>query len=167
MVKQDKKINPLKINHPNSRKAKQFARQVNKVHKQEKRAAKYYNHLNEKKNLLTWFRDNIDSNITECSVSMFIELINKYMNRYNDELLKIEGARLPGVRKKHASREDFIRNVISNESRDFDTCGLEVPNLLDKEYVKRLRSWDGDICTLEHFPLYRYAKSKLETMNKK
>lgn len=46
------------------------------------------------------------------------------MNRYNDELLKIEGARLPGVRKKHASREDFIRNVISNESRDFDTCGL-------------------------------------------
>jgi translation machinery-associated protein 16 len=117
-----------KLIHPKSRKAQQISRswhRENRVKHVKKETGIKMSLVGEK---IAWFRDQLqeDSAVT-CTQQKTLELIEKYLHRFDEELSQIElKYQVGGQRtsRQHASREDTIKHTMQQEKEDFETCGL-------------------------------------------
>ncbi|KAL5235870.1 hypothetical protein ACI65C_003280 [Semiaphis heraclei] len=139
------KTTVLNANHPNSRKTKQLIKSKHKIAFRDKK--KYINlakpsSLCEK---LIWFRDNIDNTIEQYTQDTLSLLIEKYLHRFDHEASIIKARHKDKGNRRFASREDVIRHTIEREREEYNTAGIEVPNLLEASQLLYLRTWDGDI----------------------
>lgn len=69
--------------------------------------------------------------------------------------------------RQHASREDIIRLNQERERQEYETCGIEMPDLLDVRQMKLLRTWNGELKYLQNFKLRRIGKPHLEKLKSK
>jgi len=158
-------LKPSKISHPNSRKAKQLIRQTHKVAARDKKKLSNFMKFNSHGDKVKWFRDRvIDGDIKECNPSVIGELIETYLSRFNDELELIRSKSYSNNRR-HAGREDEIRHMIEDETRQYNGCGIEVPDLLQEEHLEKLREWNGELRFLNNLPLTRFSRSQLSQMS--
>jgi translation machinery-associated protein 16 len=169
-VREDKCI------HPHSRKMAKFRTQ-------EHRKLKFANKnkvgglrlqiLGEK---LLWFHDNLHGilDLEEDGVkevvtpSEMLELANAYMARLDDEIEQIKlknsiGSGQFNKRHQHTSRVDVIELAQKTEKEEFSGCGLEFPDLLDQENLKKFLEWSGELRFIQNFKLKRFTKSFLES----
>lgn len=88
------------------------------------------------------------------------------MHRFDDELEQICLKHSIGGRKnrQHASREDILRMNIKRELEEYNTCGIEIPNFLDKNNFLLVRQWNGELRYLQNIKLKRYGKKHLEAL---
>ncbi|XP_075228085.1 translation machinery-associated protein 16 [Lycorma delicatula] len=150
------------INHPNSRKAKQFAKQTNKSLKRNKSKILHQMKSNLLGEKLLFFRDNLDPKSTVCTPEDLSNLIEKYLGRFSEELEQIKLKHSIGQRnRQHASREDAIKLNISQELEEYTNCGIELPDLFSESQVKMLREWNGEIRFIQNFKLRRFRKDQL------
>ncbi|XP_012522950.1 translation machinery-associated protein 16 isoform X2 [Monomorium pharaonis] len=111
---------------------------------------------------LMWFKQNMFPD--ECQWSEFdlADLLIKYIGRNDEELEQIEIKRSIGRRgRQHASREDVILMTKKEEQTQFDTCGIEIPNLFNRKQREMLRDWDGDLKLLPNFKFRRFGRKHL------
>ncbi|XP_063832846.1 translation machinery-associated protein 16 homolog [Ostrinia nubilalis] len=161
MPKTKKTVQNLK--HPNSRKTISL---VKKMKKSEKRDTKKLG-TDIKNNLIgekiMWFKDRIPEDCPVLSKEQTLGLIEQYLSRFDEELEQILLKNSIGHRKnrQHASREDIINITKKNELEEFQTCGLEMPDLMDHQQMEVLRSWNGELRYLQHFKLKRFARKHL------
>lgn len=77
---------------------------------------------------IAWFRDQLQEDSADtCTPQKTLELIEKYLHRFDEELSQIElKYQVGGQRtsRQHASREDTIKHTMQQEKEDFETCGL-------------------------------------------
>ncbi|CAF1329425.1 unnamed protein product [Adineta steineri] len=142
----------LKLNgkpmHPNSRKAKQVSKiecHAGRVVKKRQNTKAKFNNLRER---IQWFKDQLDENQTQLSKQEVNELIQRYLQRFQDELDQIEMKNQIGHRQKtpqYASRKSLIESTVNGEQHEYETNGIEIPNLTQTDAVKELRIWDGSI----------------------
>lgn len=87
-------------------------------------------HNNIKMNLLgeklLWFKEHLEASRTIYTPAQTIEIIEKYLGRFDEELEQICLKHSIGNRKnrQHASREDSIKMTTKNEQEEFQTCGF-------------------------------------------
>ncbi|XP_059054763.1 translation machinery-associated protein 16 homolog [Achroia grisella] len=152
-----------KLKHPNSRKTTSLAK---KMKKSEKRGqSKLGTHI--KQNIIgekiMWFKERLPEECTVLNKKQTLQLIETYLSRFDEELEQITLKNSVGQRKnrQHASREDIINITKKNEHEEFETCGLEMPDLMDQRQMEVLKSWNGELRFLQHFKLRRIARKQL------
>ncbi|KAK7597869.1 hypothetical protein V9T40_010094 [Parthenolecanium corni] len=155
-----KKLNPSKINHPNSRKAQQYVKFKNKEAKRDKKKLTHFVKLNSQGEKVLWFRDNLDPEAEQCTPFMVDELIEKYLGRFDEEMSLIQSVK-PYEQQKYASRRDQIRHIMEDERNEYNGCGFEIPDILNKTHLEALRKWTGELRYLQNIPLVRYSKTYL------
>ncbi|KAF5289508.1 hypothetical protein FQA39_LY15063 [Lamprigera yunnana] len=153
-----------KCKHPNSRKTKSLSKQAKRVI--------LHNANNQAKNLkrsaiankVQWFLNALNPTIAECTSEKTKDLIEKYLSRFDKELEQIRIKQSVGKRKnrQHASREDIIKLTIDRERQEYNSCGLEMPNVRDAAELATFRKWDGNLISLQHLKLTRISKKMLE-----
>ncbi|XP_045454053.1 translation machinery-associated protein 16 homolog [Melitaea cinxia] len=152
-----------KLKHPNSRKTISLARKMLKSEK--KNNNKIGTHV--KQNLIgekiLWFKERIPKDCIVLDKEQTLKLIETYLARFDDELEQIALKNSIGQRKnrQHASREDIINITKKREVEEFETCGLEMPDLMDPHQMEVLRDWNGELRFLQHFKLKRIARKHL------
>lgn len=152
-----------KLKHPNSRKTISLARKMLKSEK--KNNNKIGTHV--KQNLIgekiLWFKERIPEGCIILDKEQTLKLIETYLSRFDDELEQIALKNSIGQRKnrQHASREDIINITKKREVEEFETCGLEMPDLMDPQQMEVLRGWNGELRFLQHFKLKRIARKHL------
>ena len=160
-----------KVLHPKSRKAI-------RMHAKEQRKLK----LSGKNNIggirlqilgekLLWFHENLslvlEENECELSNQDVLDLIENYIARHSEELdqIKLKNSIGSGQFKKrnqHNSRQTAIENAQKTELEEFQGCGLEVPDLQDKENLKKFQEWNGELRFVQNFKLKRITKNSLQ-----
>merc|ERR1712071_536829 len=107
-----------KLIHPKSRKAEQISRewhrQVRVKHNRKETATKL-SLVGEK---IAWFRDNMPSDVDAFTGQTMAELVEKYLERFDEELEQIQLKNQIGHRsfRQHASREDSIAQHETGET---------------------------------------------------
>lgn len=114
---------------------------------------------------ILWFKEHLKpewNNI--CEPNDVLELIQTYISRFDEELNQIQIKHSIGNRKnrQHGNREDIIKLTIKNELEEFNTCGFEMPDLLNKSQFELLKTWNGELKYIQKFKLKRFSKSYLE-----
>lgn len=113
---------------------------------------------------IMWFRDRLDPNLNTCTCEILDELIEKYLGRFDDELEQIGIKHSVGGRKnrQHANREDIIKMTIKRERDEYNTSGLEIPDLLDDRNLDFIRKWNGELRFLQNIKLVRLGRKHLK-----
>lgn len=152
-----------KLKHPNSRKTLKL---ISKIKKHEKKDEKKVGtHI--KQNLIgekiLWFKERIPEGCVVLTKEETLALIEEYLARFDEELEQIALKNSVGQRRnrQHASREDVINITKKQEQEEFETCGLEMPDLLDRQQMEVLKNWNGELRFLQHFKLRRIARKHL------
>ncbi|KAK7867619.1 hypothetical protein R5R35_014814 [Gryllus longicercus] len=166
-IKKDlNKVN--KLLHPRSRKAQKLHQKANRLITREK-SKKFHamkeNLIGEK---LQWFKDRLIPNVRRYTGQMCLDIISTYLSRFDQELEQITIVHTIGKNRKNrrfASREDVINMTILHEKEEFETCGLEIPDLMNMQQLAYLRSWNGELRFLQNFHLTRYTRKQLEEKN--
>ncbi|KAJ3667133.1 hypothetical protein Zmor_002538 [Zophobas morio] len=153
-----------KCKHPNSRKTNALVKQIKKTKSREKSKQAGNIKLNLLGEKLLWFRDNLEPNSATYTPELTIKVIETYLGRFDEELEQIKIKHSIGCRKnrQHASREDIINLTIKKEREEFNSCGLEIPDLLCVSQFTLLKQWNGELRFLPKFKLKRYSRSQLE-----
>ncbi|RZC32747.1 BRCA1-A complex subunit BRE-like [Asbolus verrucosus] len=153
-----------KCKHPNSRKTHALIKQIQKEKSRDKKKKSNNIKLNILGEKLLWFRDNLEPNCAIYTPKQTVELIEKYLSRFEEELEQIRIKHSIGNRKnrQHASREDIINLTIQQEREEFNSCGLEIPDVLNIPQFQLLRQWNGELRFLPKFKLKRYSRKYLE-----
>ena len=173
-----------KLIHPKSRKAEQISRewhrQVRVKHNRKETATKL-SLVGEK---IAWFRDNMPSDVDAFTGQTMAELVEKYLERFDEELEQIQLKNQIGHRsfRQHASREDSIAHSMKLERQEYETCGIgkvfffpdesnrvdvnlffttEIPDMMCSKNVEYLRKWDGSLKFISNITVTRYSQKKL------
>ncbi|GIY91600.1 uncharacterized protein CEXT_325221 [Caerostris extrusa] len=133
--------------HPNSRKAMQLSRMEHRGAKLLKRKEEGNIKLRTKLNKLNWFKDNIDSSKTLYNTEEVHKLIERYLGRFDEEDKKLQ--EIQSIKGRHnqnrMSYEYKTKFALEQEKRDYETCGLEIPNLMKEESFEYFKKWDKDV----------------------
>ncbi|XP_018580161.1 translation machinery-associated protein 16 homolog [Anoplophora glabripennis] len=153
-----------KCKHPNSRKTKALAKQIKKQSKRDKSKLVGNIKLNLLGEKVLWFQQNLDPECKKCSPRDVEVLVSNYLARFNEELEQIRLKHSIGDRKnrQHASREDIIKLTVKREIEEYNTCGIEIPNILDPVQFDLLKTWNGELRYLQNFKLRRFSKKILD-----
>jgi translation machinery-associated protein 16 len=155
-----------KVVHPNSRHALYIQKQNNREHRLMKNKAESaikQEHLQQK---LLWYQTNLDSQKSMYTKNEVAELTCTYLERFNDELEQIGIVNSVGNRqtKQHQAREAAIKITKERENHEFDTIGIDVPDLLNGKNLEYFRNWTGEI---RYFPNIKLRKSKRSDLKEK
>ena len=120
---------------------------------------------------LLWFHDNLDGVMSDdnsncVTKKMMLELVNGYLERFQDEISQIMlknsiGGDKKNKRDHYRSRMDNIKFTIETETDEFEGCGLEMPNLFDETSLKYFRAWNGELRFVQNINLKRFRKKDL------
>ncbi|XP_064594644.1 translation machinery-associated protein 16-like [Liolophura sinensis] len=155
-----------KVIHPNSRKACQLARQVHHEERVDRRKDERYKKLEMLAEKLKHFQNCLEENKSDYTKQDLLEILDKYFHRFDKELEQIAIVNSIGSRngQRHASREQVIRLTQAKERAEFDTVGVEVPDLLNKKNLTAIREWTGEVRFIPNLKLRRvFAKDKVES----
>lgn len=152
-----------KLKHPNSRKTLTLAKQMKKSEKRDQKKLGTHIKQNMTGEKIIWFQERIPEDSSVLTKEQVLELIQTYLARFDDELEQITLKNSIGQRKnrQHAGREDIINITKKRELDEFETCGIELPDLMDQQQMEILRKWNGELRFLQNFKLKRFAKKHL------
>ncbi|XP_078255109.1 translation machinery-associated protein 16 [Rhinoraja longicauda] len=148
-----------KVIHPYSRKAGQLVRETHKQEKKDKIKNVKAVRLNVTGEKLQWFQSHLDSNKTGYSKQEACEIIEKYLHRFDTELLQIELANSIKSRqgRQHEAREAILKQTIERERLQYQENGLEIPDILNIKHLKFFREWDGDLKKLPNIKVKKLS----------
>ncbi|XP_012267516.2 translation machinery-associated protein 16 homolog [Athalia rosae] len=156
-----------KVMHPNSRKSIAISKKTKKISNREKLKlgnAMKQNLVGEK---MLWIQENMVPDVCPYTPELTADLLQKYISRNDEELEQIAIRHSIGVRKnrQHASREDVILMTKKREETEYETCGIEIPDILNPAQCALLRKWDGELRYLPNFKFVRFGKKNLLKSN--
>ncbi|XP_076643234.1 translation machinery-associated protein 16 [Halictus rubicundus] len=152
-----------KIAHPNSRKSIAIVKRTKKISNRQK--AKVgglikQNIIGEK---MLWIREHMVPDVCPYTPELTARLLEMYIARNDDELEQINIKHSIGGRRnrQHASREDVLRMSKEREQEEYNTCGIEIPDILNATQCDMLRKWNGELRYLPNFKFIRFGKKHL------
>lgn len=167
MPKSVKNKNP-KIVHPYSRKAQREERKI--IHKQ--RVQQVRSERSTKLDILdekiAWFHERLDDRSAYTKADL-VELLDNFRHRFDEELEQISIVYSVGVRKmnkQHVSRQTAIHFTMEMEKNEFESIGIEVPDLVNKDNLFKFKQWNGEIKYIQNFKLKKISvrdHEKLQT----
>ncbi|XP_015589508.1 translation machinery-associated protein 16 [Cephus cinctus] len=158
-----------KVLHPNSRKSIAIIKKTHKISNREKAklgCAIKQNVIGEK---MLWMQEHMVPDVCPYTPQLTADLLELYMARHDKELEQISIKHSVGGRRhrQHASREDIIRMTKEREREEYNTCGIEIPDILNSTQCTMLRKWDGELRYLPNFEFRRFGKKHLNELAQK
>ena len=156
-----------KISHPYSRKAMKEERRL--LHKQrvnqgrQDRSTK----LDVQAEKLRWFHDHLDDRSAYTKADL-VEMVDQFRHRFDEELDQIAIVNSVGSRKtnqQHVSRETAIKFTMDMEKNEFESTGIEVPDLVKRDNLRNFRMWGGEMKYVQNFKMKKISirdKEKVE-----
>jgi len=104
------------------------------------------------------------NDVNELTKTELCTLVQSYMKRFDDELDQISIVHGFKHRKapQHSARHTVLTHQIEKERRDFQTCGIELPDLLNKTNLQYLKEWKGEVNLLPNIKLKKYTENDLK-----
>ncbi|XP_063699543.1 translation machinery-associated protein 16 homolog [Culicoides brevitarsis] len=156
----------LGCKHPESRKTLNLIKKTKKTKNRQLKKIGNASKVNIQGKKLFWFYENIEDVEGPLTPDMYIELIEHYLARFDDELEQISIKQ--SINKKrgnqHASRESVIKITLEKEKGDFNGGGLELPNLCDPVEFKQFQEWDGEASKIQHLKMHFVSRKWLENL---
>ncbi|XP_050575077.1 translation machinery-associated protein 16 isoform X1 [Bombus affinis] len=152
-----------KMIHPNSRKSIAITKKVKKISNRQKgkmsRLIKQ-NLIGEK---MLWIRNNMIPGVCPYTPELTASLLETYIARNDEEMEQIAIKRSIGNNRsrQHASRENIIRITKEREQEEYDTCGIEIPDILNATQCKMLMNWNNELQCINNFKFIRFGKNDL------
>lgn len=148
-----------KLVHPNSRKAQYIQGQLNRNKRVQKSKAETTLKQEQLQQKLLWFHSNLDTSKTTYTKHELAELTSRYLERFDEQLEQIAIVNSVGNRqsRQHMSRETAIHITKEKETLDFDTIGLEVPDLINGKSLEYFKTWTEEI---KYHPNIKLRKCK-------
>ena len=120
---------------------------------------------------LLWFHDCLEGSLSEnnseiVTKAMMLELADGYLARFQDEVEQIKlknsiGGSKNNKRNHYRSRMDVINITIQTETDEFNGCGLEMPDLLNKDTLCYFKNWNGELRFVQNIGLKRFRRKDL------
>lgn len=160
-----------KVIHPNSRKAAKLQSKIQKrsrINNQVRSGGLKLQALGEK---LNWFKENLavcmDAvGVDQVNLQVMKSLAEAFLSRFEEEIEQITLKNSIGGKNKrsnrHRSRLDVIQHTIKAEQEEYEGCGLEMPDLLDKENFENFQKWEGELRFVQNIKVKRFRKKDLE-----
>ncbi|CAL1543243.1 unnamed protein product [Lymnaea stagnalis] len=147
--------------HPYSRKALQLSKQ--RTHEKKVETSKTAQFVKSEilAEKLRWFQDRLDDRHVYTKQDM-IDLVTEYRDRFKEELEQICIVQNVGKRqqsKQHVSREASIKMTIEEETNQFESSGIEVPELINKKHLEEFKKWNGEIKFIQNLKLRKISSS--------
>ncbi|XP_061686181.1 translation machinery-associated protein 16 [Syngnathoides biaculeatus] len=165
---QMKRKAPDKVVHPYSRKAAYMAREEIRLQKKERHKLDKAARLNNIGEKLLWFQSQLDPEKTAFCKKDACDIIERYLQRFDDELEQIE--MMNGIKGRqgrlHGSREDFIKQTIERERALYHGAGFEIPDFINAKHLKTFREWTGDLKKLPNIKLRKVSSMGAEVNEK-
>ena len=155
-----------KVVHPYSRKAMKEERKI--LHKQ--RVAQGRHDRSSKLDVLAeklrWFHDHLDDRASYTKADL-VEMVEQFRHRFDEELDQITIVHSLGARKsnkQHVSRQAAIRFTMEMEKNEFESIGMEVPDLLNKDTLFNFRLWGGEMKYVQNFKMRKVGARDVEKL---
>ncbi|MCJ1400196.1 hypothetical protein MMC11_003400 [Xylographa trunciseda] len=84
------------------------------------------------------------------------QLIQSYLERDDEELVKIESERRP--RRPRSTREDLLKQRMTMDEREYDG-GFWMPDMMETNNLRILREWNGEWTQLGTLKYVRIART--------
>ncbi|XP_033329721.1 translation machinery-associated protein 16 isoform X1 [Megalopta genalis] len=152
-----------KIAHPSSRKSIAIVKKTKKISNRQK--AKVAGLI--KQNLIgekmLWIQEHMVPDVCPYTPELVARLLEMYIGRNDEELEQINIKHSIGGRKnrQHASREDVLRMTKERELEEYNTCGIEIPDILNASQCSMLKNWNGELRYLTNFKFRRFGRKHL------
>ncbi|XP_020665590.3 translation machinery-associated protein 16 [Pogona vitticeps] len=148
-----------KVIHPYSRKAAQLTKEAHKQEKKDKLKNEKAFRLSIVGEKLLWFQSHLDLSKAEYTKKEACELIENYLQRFNDELEQIQLRNSVKGRqaRQHSSREAIIRQTMERERQQYEGYGLDIPDIINAKHLKTFRNWDGDLKQLPNIKMRKVS----------
>ncbi|XP_031846031.1 translation machinery-associated protein 16 [Nomia melanderi] len=158
-----------KIAHPNSRKSIAITKRTKKIINRQKTKLGgliKQNLLGEK---MLWIQEHMVPDVCPYTPELTATLLETYIARNDEELEQINIKHSIGGRKnrQHASRQDVLRMTKEREQEEYNTCGIEIPDILNTTQCDMLRKWNGELKYLTNFKFRRFGKKHLNDILQK
>ncbi|XP_012784221.2 translation machinery-associated protein 16 [Ochotona princeps] len=150
-----------KVIHPYSRKAAQISREAHRLDKKERLKNDKALRLNLIGEKLQWFQSHLEPRKKSYSKKDACDLIERYLNRFSSELEQIELHNSIKDRqgRRHFSREAAIKQTLGRERQQYESYGLEIPDILNADNLKTFREWDFDLKKLPNIKMRKICAS--------
>lgn len=157
-------VNQNKVLHPNSRKAMCIQRQANRENRVMKVKAETALKQEQLQQKLLWFQHQMDPQKTTYTKDELAQLTRKYLDRFKDELEQISIVHNVGNRqsKQHQARESAIKITEEKEMHEFNTVGIDVPDLVNGKVLEYFKNWTGETRYLPNIKLRRSKETDLK-----
>ncbi|XP_017758596.1 PREDICTED: translation machinery-associated protein 16 homolog [Eufriesea mexicana] len=152
------------IAHLNSRKSLAIAKRTKKILHRQKAKMGGLIKQNITKEKMLWIKDHMVPDVCPYTTELTARLLKMYIARNDEEMDQIVLKRFVGTKRgrQHASREDILRMAREREQEEYDTCGIEIPDILNATQCQMLREWNGELRYLTNFKFRRFGKRHLE-----
>ncbi|XP_012342815.1 translation machinery-associated protein 16 homolog [Apis florea] len=158
-----------KVAHPNSRKSIAIAKRTRKITNRQKAKINGLIKQNLVGEKMLWIKENMIPDICPYTPELTARLLETYIARHDEEMEQIVIKRSISYKrnKQHASREDVLRMSREREQEEYDTCGIEIPDILNPTQCEMLRNWNGELRYMTNFKFRRFGKRHLNEALKK
>eukprot|EP00126_Sphaerothecum_destruens_P002612 Sdes_comp16037_c0_seq1m5237 len=153
MVKVLKAKKEQKLIHPNSRKAKQICKSMNRHEKLGHKKIDRLKAMSFLASKLLWFKGQLDPEVAFYSHSQMVELIHSYVKR-NDEIIETHRDQ-KRIGKSRSIQAENMSLLLETEKNQLSS-GFQAPDLTKPKNVEILRSWNGDLNVLPSFELKEF-----------
>lgn len=145
-----------KIVHPNSRKAKHNISKKHHQAKIQKRKKVRKSKDDLKRDKLLWFKEHVPKDKEKLSVEELRQLISEYLERFE---LESKADRKETTNCSVSVTVDMAIEHVKQESQEFLTVGLSVPDLTSKPNFEKFMQWNGEASKMISIPMIAVRKS--------
>ncbi|KZC09834.1 Translation machinery-associated protein 16 [Dufourea novaeangliae] len=112
---------------------------------------------------MLWIQEHMEPDVCPYTPELTARLLEIYIARNDEELGQINIKRSIGGKRsrQHASREDVLRMTKQRELEEYNTCGIEIPDILNATQCDMLRKWNGELKYITNFKFRRFGRKHL------
>jgi len=154
-----------KLVHPNSRQATRLCAKAHRENRMDDQVKKRSQKLEHTGDRCRWFQEHLDPDKATYTKQECCHLIDVYLGRFADELEQIGIKQSMKGRSglQHAARHDAITRTQEAERSEYDSAGLEIPDLVNGKSLAYLRTWQGELRLLQNIKMRRVKSSDRES----
>ncbi|XP_052785587.1 translation machinery-associated protein 16-like [Mya arenaria] len=151
--------------HPHSRRATVLRKKLNREQRVMKSKVETTLKQDQLQQKLVWFQENLDAQKATYTKHELAELTSRYLNRFDDQLEQISIVNSIGNRQgnSHVARENAIKLTLETECHEFETVGIEVPDLINGKALSIFKTWTGEARYHPNIKLRRSKKIDLKS----
>lgn len=114
-----------------------------------------------------WFTEALEDTSEAITAERFLDLMDKYLNRFDEELeqIRLKQSISKNRSHQHFSRESAIKMTVEKDTADYNGGGTMFLDLCDPAQFHAFKEWNGNAMALQHIKMCLITKKFIENKN--